>query len=320
MRNISLDLLKVLLALFVMLIHLKFLSTYYPEISYFLVNGIFRVAVPTFLVINGYFLYQIIGTERFRIQIKKLLILYIAWMIVYAKFWAINNNTTELILTIFFGYHLLWYIPGLILSAIMLNCMRKVKATHLLYISITLLVIGFFIQNSINASAIHIDTDSALAKIVLYRNFIFDCFPFLCVGYLINRCNIIEKMHKINTPIIMIALALSISALAFESWFNLSTYGKDKPIDLFISALPLSSILFLIFIRTAIMGRTKIMSNFATAIFFTHLLCIIIARKILSTIHMENEAVIYILTIALAIIASISLAKTKEKYKNMPLL
>ncbi|GKM35221.1 hypothetical protein NUKP66_22750 [Klebsiella variicola] len=62
------------------------------------------------------------------------------------------------------------------------------------------------------------------------------------------------------------------------------------------------------------------MSNFATAIFFTHLLCIIIARKILNTIHMENEAVIYILTIALAIIASISLAKTKEKYKNMPLL
>ncbi|HGT2815321.1 TPA: acyltransferase family protein [Klebsiella pneumoniae] len=320
MRNISLDLLKVLLAFFVMLIHLKFLSTYYPEISYFLVNGIFRVAVPTFLVINGYFLYHIIGTDKFRLQIKKLLILYIAWMIVYAKFWAINNNTIELILTIFFGYHILWYISGLILSAIMLNCMRQLKPTHLLYISITLLVIGFFIQKAINAPEINIETDSELAKIVLYRNFIFDCFPFLCVGYLINRCNIVERMHKINTPVIMLALVLSISTFAFETWSNLSVYGEDKPIDLFISALPLSSILFFIFIRTTIIGRTKIMSNFATAIFFTHLLCIIIARKILSIIHMENEAIIYMLTFTLTTIASISLAKIKNRHKNMPLL
>lgn len=103
MRNISIDLLKVLLSFFVMFIHLKLLNTYQPEISYFLVNGIFRVAVPTFLVINGYFLFPVIGTEKFRTQIKKLLILYVAWMIIYAKFWLFNDNPIELIITFFLG-------------------------------------------------------------------------------------------------------------------------------------------------------------------------------------------------------------------------
>ncbi|WP_124073760.1 acyltransferase family protein [Klebsiella quasipneumoniae] len=103
MRNISIDLLKVLLSFFVMFIHLKLLNTYQPEISYFLVNGIFRVAVPTFLVINGYFLFPVIGTEKFRTQIKKLLILYVTWMIIYAKFWLFNDNPIELIITFFLG-------------------------------------------------------------------------------------------------------------------------------------------------------------------------------------------------------------------------
>ncbi|WP_414601615.1 hypothetical protein [Klebsiella variicola] len=86
-----------------MFIHLKLLNTYQPEISHFLVNGIFRVAVPTFLVINGYFLFPVIGTEKFRTQIKKLLILYVTWMIIYAKFWLFNDNPIELIITFFLG-------------------------------------------------------------------------------------------------------------------------------------------------------------------------------------------------------------------------
>lgn len=320
MRNISIDLLKVLLSFFVMFIHLKLLNTYQPEISYFLVNGIFRVAVPTFLVINGYFLFPVIGTEKFRTQIKKLLILYVTWMIIYAKFWLFNDNPIELIITFFFGYHLLWYIPGLILSALLLNSVRQFKTTYLLSLSIALLTFGFLIQNLINTSESHTGTGSELEKIVLYRNFIFDCFPFLCVGYLINKCDIVKRMHKTPTYLILFALILSIVAFSLESWLNLSKFGQDRPIDLFLSALPLSAILFFTFIRTTIMGKTKIMSNFATAIFFTHLLCIIIAKKIFNTLHIENELCFYVLTIILAAIASISLAKIKEKYKKMPLL
>ena len=48
MRNISLDIAKLSMAVMVVALHSEFLSEYSEALSYVVTNGIFRVAVPIF--------------------------------------------------------------------------------------------------------------------------------------------------------------------------------------------------------------------------------------------------------------------------------
>lgn len=60
MRNVSLDLLKLLMAIMVVALHANFLQEYSLLGSYLLVNGLFRVAVPIFLIINGFYFFNVL--------------------------------------------------------------------------------------------------------------------------------------------------------------------------------------------------------------------------------------------------------------------
>ena len=55
MRNLSLDYMKVLLAFFIIFIHAGLFYDFDESLSYIFVNGVFRIAVPLFFIINGYY-------------------------------------------------------------------------------------------------------------------------------------------------------------------------------------------------------------------------------------------------------------------------
>ncbi|MGI19781.1 hypothetical protein D9D27_21785, partial [Escherichia coli] len=59
MRHLSIDILKVTAAFFVVFIHLDIIRELNTTVSHLLVNGIFRLSVPLFLIITGYFFTRI---------------------------------------------------------------------------------------------------------------------------------------------------------------------------------------------------------------------------------------------------------------------
>lgn len=64
-RNIALDTLKFLLAFMVVSIHTGFLNDLnQPTIYYLTSEGLFRIAVPLFLLINGYYFYDVLNNEK----------------------------------------------------------------------------------------------------------------------------------------------------------------------------------------------------------------------------------------------------------------
>ncbi|HBV4306182.1 TPA: acyltransferase family protein, partial [Klebsiella pneumoniae] len=65
MRHISIDILKVVAAFFVVFIHLDILKELNPTANHFLINGIFRLSVPLFLIITGYFFIRIETGKQF---------------------------------------------------------------------------------------------------------------------------------------------------------------------------------------------------------------------------------------------------------------
>ena len=54
-RNVSLDILKLSMAFMVVAAHARFLSEISPLGEYLTVNGLFRIILPVFLIINGFF-------------------------------------------------------------------------------------------------------------------------------------------------------------------------------------------------------------------------------------------------------------------------
>ena len=115
-RNITLDFLKVILAMMVVGLHSGFLSDMSTVLSYLSVNGIFRVAVPLFFMINGLFFYDVLSNNNQRKWFLRIFSLYSFWMLFYVYFWFRPEtfnfyNILKIVKTLVVGYHHLWYLP-----------------------------------------------------------------------------------------------------------------------------------------------------------------------------------------------------------------
>ncbi|MGO4707940.1 acyltransferase family protein [Chryseobacterium sp. 2TAF14] len=100
-RNLSIDVLKIILAFFVVFLHMNFLKESYPMTSFLLVNGLFRIAVPVFLVITGFYFLHIDDAKKLRKWLFRTFLLYAIWMLIYISHWKDNE---QVLLTVIFGY------------------------------------------------------------------------------------------------------------------------------------------------------------------------------------------------------------------------
>jgi hypothetical protein len=128
MRSLSIDILKIILAAFVVCLHIHIFRDSFPSVSYVLVNGFFRIGVPVFLIISGYFFFFIDDISRLKKWSVRILLLYIIWSAVYFPFWKEDDNY---ILNILFGYHHLWYLIGTFFAGLLLFTVRKIPVKML---------------------------------------------------------------------------------------------------------------------------------------------------------------------------------------------
>ncbi|WP_297196090.1 acyltransferase family protein [uncultured Pluralibacter sp.] len=321
MRNISLDILKVVLAIFVFSIHIQLFAKSLPVTGYLLTDGIFRLAVPLFIVINGFFLARIIGTDKVNGFLKKLLTLYILWMLIYAKYWFDINNIPRTLITAVFGCFQLWYIPAVFLSTLMLNRLYQHSGRFFAVLCSGLFIIGLVVQAYVNATSTGLSLADKLFRLFYYRNFLFDGFPFLCLGYFTGKhIERIKMTLPARGPLFLIA-AVMLVLLIGESCLYLSTFGLDSSNDLLIMTVPLSVLIFLIFSFVInIQGSSRAIASFSSAFFFSHLLCIFIAKDIL--LYLGDTQLNYhvVLSLALSAVVSLILVRIKSRYPRMPLV
>ena len=87
-RSLSIDILKVILALMVVGIHSGFLEDISALGRYLTVSGLFRMAVPIFFVINGFYFFSV-PPEKISHWFKRVIQLYLFWTIVYIGYWLL---------------------------------------------------------------------------------------------------------------------------------------------------------------------------------------------------------------------------------------
>jgi hypothetical protein len=301
MRNLSIDILKIILAFFVVFLHMHLLRDSHPELSFVLVNGVFRMAVPTFLVITGYYFYYVDNTDKLKKWLIRTFLLYFIWSLVYVPFW----KEGDALMNIVFGYHHLWYLIGTFFSGIVLFFIRKKSVSVLVSLVVLLFTLGYATQTLGNLHYFKYQTDSIINLFPSYRNFLLVCFPFLTIGYLINKLNLDMKYKPSLITIIGVT-----GLVALEAFLNYKMVSPTENIDLLFSLLIASPLIFMYCKNRSVMVNTKILASLSTAIYLVHPL---LMKWILDQ-YMPFEMLIFI---TLLIISSFILVLLNRKLKYL---
>ncbi|MFA3129901.1 acyltransferase [Acinetobacter pittii] len=310
MRNLSIDYLKVFLAFIVILLHLNFLNDKWPELSYVLVNGLFRLAVPLFLIVTGYYFYNINNFDNFKKWLLRIGGMYAIWMIIYFPFWFEFNKLLNSIVVLFFGYFVLWYLVGVLFSGTILYFLRNIRANTLLFIALTLYVIGYCLQQLGNLHVFTGLVDKILNWHPISRNFIFDCFTFLTLGFLIKKLNF-DLKYKPSLILVLISILMVI----FESRLNYIYISKSEPLDHILSMLFAAPLIFLYVKNLKVMGENKNLALFSTAVFLIHPLYILLYSFPYEYGLLQIGLPIEIFVITLSALSAIVLVVLNKKLK-----
>lgn len=307
-RNLLLDIFKIALAFMVVAQHGAFLNDISQEGYNLTVQGIFRIAVPIFFIISGYYFTSIFNKERLIIWIKHIFSLYAFWMIFYFLFWFDPTSFTKtyVIRTIIFGYHHLWYLSAMIGAGI-LTYLFKEKTTLGIILAFLLFTIGVLIQYLGNYHLLSSPILNTLANTTfIHRNFLFLGFPFFYIGFIINKKRIMEKT-KTNSLILI--TFLSSCLLLSESWFN-SVYSlKDNGFDNLLFLVLVCPLLFILLLRSKLKTENKNIALVSTAIYLIHPFWLIVLREF----TLLEGTSITLLCILLSILSSYPIIKAHKK-------
>lgn len=319
-RNILLDLLKFLSVNFIVLIHTGFLINDSDFLYQLTSNAFFRVTIPFFFCINGYYLYNVFKTENIKSWLFKLIKIYVFWMILFAPIWFFRSSSAlGFIKTVVTGFNHLWYLSALIMGGYTLYLFRNLKTKSLIILSLILYSIGLFIQY---ISYIYFETDNVLLnKLVLhppfYRNFLFFAFPFLTIGYLIKREVKIEKISQNK----VIVLLISSSALMFlEFLLNYYFIYEGWIINMNVAFLFIAPAIFIFGLKFKVKTSLKnwsgkFISQYATIIYLLHPAVIAI---LVNQLNFPFNTIPYY-TLVITLILGYIITKINQKYK-LPML
>ncbi len=219
-RDYGIDILKAVSAFFVVLIH-SYWDLTYLDISFAKsVSAVSRIGVGCFFVITGYYfpvMYKNRKVSGFLLRNVKLALwsclLYFIFNLVYYKIVWNNFNSylnrfsgESLWKFLFFNFSYpefhLWYLFAVIYTVALVLLFYNFKKKKAMYIiSFLLLIVGL--------TASYIDTD-----VIWHRNWAFYGLPFVAMGVLIRENSAI--LHKINSKIILVVLALCVASFIGE--------------------------------------------------------------------------------------------------------
>lgn len=180
--------------------------------------------------------------------IVRILKLYIIWTIIYLPcsiFWIKNDNKSFLTYIkecLFDGSYLhLWYLPSLIIAALLATVLCKyIKEKYVVLISIILYLVGladtcwyYWAENSSMEQVIHAYDNIFITT----RNGLFFGFAFFMLGVVAVKIN--YSMRKT-----LLLLAVSVIGLIVEMYL-LRYLGIAKNYDSVIFSLPTTFVLFL---------------------------------------------------------------------------
>ena len=264
-------------------IHSKIFADYSPLLSYITVNGLFRLAVPIFFIINGFYFYNSIIGGRVQSWFFRCFALYLCWMIIYSPFWVYSpagdfSSPSRIAINFFVGYKHLWYLPGMLGAAFVLYFVRNKSMSLTLLLATLLYFSGVLIQylGNYNFFKNYVILDKIFNEHWVHRNFLLFGFPLFFVGYCVNKFSLDGKISlKANIFLVIVFTCF----LLLESYINFSDERRSGGFDNYISLIFLAPLVFSLFQKIKINFGGKYVALIAASIYFAHMIFVDIFEK-----------------------------------------
>lgn len=301
-RSNVIDLFKLVLAVMVVGVHVPLFSDMHPDAGTVLTEGLYRIAVPSFICLTGYYLQLARPGAWFRATLR-FIGLYLIWSLIYAPVWvdaviASERPVLTLLKSMVIGYWHLWYLAALCFAIPLFALLHRAPTAHLLGIAISLFLIGLALQYGEILTV-----QPRNLPLHYWRNGLFLALPFLLLGHLLRRHRLAERVDP--RSLLFLALA-SIALLMIEAilmaHFGGYTGHADFRLCLLIAAP--SSVVFALSLagRRFGTGLPKGLGDIATALYLLHPGFIITFNKVGLVISTPTTIVILVLTMASALV------------------
>ncbi len=324
MRNKSLDILKFVSSLFVVMIHYPF-----PEPYGTVIKAFGRFALPVFFMTSGFFSYSISAKScdkirkralhLFKIFIISFILYYISYIILnhrlYSDEWLADTGECIYYFRVLFLNHPissyfihLWFLTALIYCYLILWILIKInKAEYLkFFVFIIPFTILFFDVIIAKHSA---DNYAALWG----RNFLAMGLPFFALGYLLKEKE--EKLKKVKLSTLLLLSVFSILLFAAEYIF------LNNSSELYLASALFAVCLFVICIKYKSTYKSRyafLISESPLYIYIIHLMIARIIYALNSRIHIDYNLFVWlrpVLTLILSVLISFIISAAAEHNK-----
>lgn len=310
-KNNTLNLMKLICSIMIILIHIKF-----PETTGKVIAAIARFAVPIFFMISGYFAYKKDNQNKhIKRHIIKLLKLSIITITIYYIYYYHNYYLfLEQLLTIDnLKYFLLfnevpfenwlWFLFALIYVYIIYFIIKNIKYKY--YLIPILLILNIIIGYLTALDVLNL-------REFVVRNFLLLGLPFFLLGNYLNKYK--EKVIKIPNKLLIIITLITIITSVLEFLI----LGQ---MELYISSIFLSTSLFIFCINNPnLITENNILAKLgdenSLAIYTSHTMIIYITSKYLKLLNIQKYIIEWIHPI-IVILLTISLSIIYYKIKNI---
>jgi len=324
LKTINIDILRLLAAIMVVAIHTYPLMSINNDLDYLVTRIAFRIAVPFFFMLTGYFLLPKAFANKINLKkyIIKILKLYILATIIYLPLniyigYFQNNNILSIIKDLLINgtfYHL-WYFPALLTGILIIYFShQKIGKRLTLPIVFILYFLGLFGDSYFKIT----QTIPLLRKfynLIFYifdytRNGIFYAPIFIYFGFLLHA-----KKQPISFKKNLVLIFINYLFLLIEGMI-LYYLKIPKHTSMYIFLLPVSFYIFNLIVNTKLTENKNIrkLSNY---LYILHPLFITIVHWVLKYIPLtiiNNSVVNYILVLILTITTIEIILKRKKIY------
>jgi hypothetical protein len=304
-RNLSVDILKFVMAFFIVGLHGELFVDLSYSLSYFFTQGIARTGVPVFLLISGFYFYEIKDKAKFKNWIKRLFYLYIIWMIVVSIYW-LKLSYKSVIQCFILGYGPLWYLIGALYAFIFVWIIRNINLKMQVALIVVCGIVGIFLQYRDSYDLMSDPNLFYKLGLNTYRNGLFFCFPFIMIGYFINKFSL-QKKH-VNWLLLLI---VGICLLLIETFINYTISGKG--FDILLSLYILCPVLFIYTLNKEFYSTNKTLALYSTGIYLTHWIVLREFRRFEILSDFQTFRVVIVLLLSMFI--TFFLIKLKKKFK-----
>ena len=273
-RRLSVDLLKILLAVMVVGIHANPVKPLGHDAVLLTGQGLYRLSVPTFFVINGYFLHPVTmagGTGRY---VRRLLALWGIWTALYLPGWwgLMASPDASGIQTLLIGWWHLWYLPALAIAALMAAGVRGWPVQAQLAAMAVTFGLGLAL---VYGSALGLVTRPAwfvADSAAMWRNGVLMGFPFLMAGWLIRQTGWGTGLStgRVATLAGLGTLGVLVETMAMD---RLLPHGVSH--DVMLSLALACPALLLLALRFARQSKGRNLGTYANGIYFLHVAFVI---------------------------------------------